>query len=392
MSSDENRPTFDSDDLEEFIGVFEHTFDVEGDNEYFCQIHPVMTGVVRVIPGGPATVTVNIVDGPPMAFSPADVTVGVGGTVRWENHSMSHHTVTSKQGAAIPTHCINGRGFTGNSPTIVGRAGQRIRWYVFNLDTGTTWHNFHPHAMRWRFAGENIDIRSMGPAESFTVEAEIPPVLLLDEPIEHIQDPKHRPKDAKLYKLKGDFIFHCHVHHHMMNGMVGLVRSQQRVWLTDEMAETVRHQTGLPLDDGANRCPDVDPHPCQAHGTGRWEEVAGDPEVVFMHSVLLPNTDKVLFWGYTRADQSRLWDYSTPAGAYSAPANQPASLPGLDAGSSDLWSAEHTLLDDANGTLLAHGGLTSPGSALAFCSTWPPRSLGRRLLQPRKAGSTRQPS
>ena len=303
-----------------------------------------------------------------MGFNPADVTVGVGGQVRWENHdSMNHHTVTSKQGATIPTHCINGRGFVGNSPTIVGRAGQRIRWYVFNLDTSTTWHNFHPHAMRWKFGGENIDIRSMGPAESFVVEATIPPVLLLSEEVAGIQNIECRPKDAKLYRLKGDFVFHCHVHHHMMNGMVGLVRSKQSVWLTPAMAHAIGHQTGLPLDDGGNSCPDVDPHPCMVHGIGRWEDVVGNPEVVFMHSVLLPNTKQVLYWGYTRADQSRMWDYSTPAGSYltpgpgQGPANQPASLPGLDADLSDLWSAEHTFLDDAKGTLLVHGGFTGPG-------------------------------
>ncbi len=368
LSSGESNPVFDSGDLEEFIGVYEHTFGAEGDYEYFCQHHPIMTGTVHVVAGAPATATINIVDGPPMTFSPADVTIGVGGQVRWENHSMHHHTVTSKEGASIATHCINGRGFVGNSPTIVGRAGQRIRWYVFNLDTSTNWHNFHPHAMRWKFAGENIDIRSIGPAESFIVDAEIPPVLILDDHIAHIQHPEHRPKGARLYNLKGDFVFHCHVHHHMMNGMVGLVRSQQRVWLTEEMAEMIGHETGLPLDDGTNSCPDVDPHPCHVHGTDKWEEIAGDPEVTFMHSVVLPNTDKVLFWGYTRADQSQLWDYSTPAGAYSAPANQPASLPGLDVNTSDMWSAEHALLDTPEGLALIHGGF-SPNRSFVFDPT-----------------------
>ena len=365
MASTDNQPVFDSGDLEEFVGVFEHTFTTPGDFDYFCQNHPVMTGAVHVVAGGPATATVNIVDGPPMTFSPPDITVDVGGTVRWENHSQHHHTVTSRQGAAIPTHCINGRGFVGNTPTIVGRAGQRIRWYVFNLDTGLDWHNFHPHAMRWKFAGDNIDIRSIGPAESFVVDAEIPPVLLLDEEVAHIQDPDNRPKDAKLYNLKGDFVFHCHVHFHMKNAMIGLVRSQQRVWLTDEMADMIRHEIGLALDDGTNSCPDVDPHPCQVHGIGRWEEITGNPEVAFMHSVLLPDTDKVLYWGYTRVDQSRLWDYSTPAGAYSAPANQPATLPGMDMNTSDMWSAAHNFLDTPEGLALIHGGF-SPTQTFVF--------------------------
>ena len=61
----------------------------------------------------------------------------------------------------------------------------------------------------------------MGPAESFVVEAEIPPVLLLTADEEKAQDPAHRPPGATLRRFKGDFVFHCHVHHHMMNGMVG---------------------------------------------------------------------------------------------------------------------------------------------------------------------------
>ena len=365
MSNPESRPIFDTDDIEEFGGEAELTFDAAGDFEYFCRHHPEMEGVVHVVPGASDSVTVTLVPGPPMAFSPAAITVNVGGTVTWINNTSTHHTVTSKQGASMQTHCINGRGFVGNTPSIVGRSGQRIRWFVFNLDTSVNWHNFHPHAMRWKFGGEAIDSRSMGPAESFVVEAEIPPVLLLTEEEELAQDPAHRPAGATLRRLKGDFVFHCHVHHHMMNGMVGLVRARQSIWLTDDMAHEISHRTGLPIDDGSNACPDVDPHPCHGHGGGRWEEIPGFPEVLFMHSVLLPNTQRVVFWGRTRADQTRIWDYSTPAGSYMAPANQPADSPGLDAGTSDLWSAEHTTLDTAEGTVLAHGGFT-PNKAFVF--------------------------
>ena len=365
MSNPDSRPVFDTDDIEEFGGEADLTFDAAGDFEYFCRHHPEMEGVVHVVPGAADSVTVTLLPGPPMVFSPAEVTVNVGGTVTWINNTSTHHTVTSKQGASMQTHCINGRGFVGNTPTIVGRSGQRIRWFVFNLDTSMNWHNFHPHAMRWKFGGEAIDSRSMGPAESFVVEAEIPPVLLLTEEEELAQDPAHRPAGATLRRLKGDFVFHCHVHHHMMNGMVGLVRARQSIWLTDDMAHEISHRTGLPIDDGSNACPDVDPHPCHGHGGGRWEEIPGVPEVLFMHSVLLPNTQRVVFWGRTRADQTRIWDYSTPAGSYMPPANQPADSPGLDAGTSDLWSAEHTTLDTAEGTVLAHGGFT-PNKAFVF--------------------------
>ncbi|MDQ3812787.1 MAG: DUF1929 domain-containing protein, partial [Armatimonadota bacterium] len=361
MSNPNAKPVFDTGDIEELGGQAEIIFNTAGDFPYFCRHHPDMTGVVHVVPGGPAPVTVNIVAGPPMGFSPAEITVGVGGTVRWTNNTDFHHTATSTQGAAMATHCINGRGFIGNTPTIVGRSGQRIRWYVFDLDTSPTWHNFHPHAMRWKFGGEYLDIRSIGPAESFVVEAEIPPVLLLTAEEEKAQLPEHRPPGAELYRLKGDFVFHCHVHHHMMNGMVGLVRARQSLWLTKAMAHEISHRTGLPLDDDSNACPDVDPHPCHGHG-GRWEEIPGAPQKAFMHAVLLPNTQRVLYWGYTSDDQTRLWDYSTPAGSYLLPTNQPASLPGMNADLSDLWSSEHALLNDANGRVLAHGGFTGPGT------------------------------
>ena len=173
--------------------------------------------------------------------------------------------------------------------------------------------------MRWSFGGENIDVRSLSPAESFTAETQVPPVVLLDEEMAKMQDPSCCPKDAKLYRLKGDFPFHCHLHHHMLNGMIGLVRAKQSLWLTEELAHEISHRTGLPLDDGSNACSNVDPHPCMVHGAGRWEEIVGDPEVTLMHSVLLPNTKKGRYWGYTRNDQSRLWDYSIPAGSDRSP-------------------------------------------------------------------------
>jgi hypothetical protein len=135
--------------------------------------------------------------------------------------------------------------------------------------------------------------------------------------------------------------------------------------LTEAMAHEIGHRTGLPIDDGMNACPDVDPHPCRGHGGGRWEEVVGVPEVLMMHAVLLPDTQRVLFWGRTRADQSRIWDYSTPAGSYMLPANQPADDAALDENTSNMWSAEHTILDTAAGTVLIHGGL-SPNKSFVF--------------------------
>jgi hypothetical protein len=187
------------------------------------------------------------------------------------------------------------------------------------------WHNFHTHGQRWHFAGEAYDGRSLGPAESFVVETTAPPVLLLPPDIANAQDPECRPKHAKKYHVRGDFLFHCHVEMHMMAGLAGLVRSRQTLWLTPEQAKRLAHETGLPIDHGDNDCPAIDPTHCESLDCGKWEEVAGSPSVTFMHACLLPKTDKVLYWGYgdARDDISRIWDYSTPAGAFSLPANQP---------------------------------------------------------------------
>ena len=362
MKSSENKPAFDTSDIEELGGNAEIVFNDEGSFDYFCTYHPTMEGTINVVPGGPLVVTVDILDNPEMGFYPPVVNIGVGGTVRWINQSQFHHTATSKQGASITTHCFNGRGFVGNSPTIVAKSGQKIKWYVFNLDVGHEWHNFHLHSQRWKLGNENIDVRSLGPAESFMVETKAPPVLLLNDKMKKLQEMKIKPRNAKLFKLKGDFLFHCHVHHHMMNGMVGLVRSYQKVWLTSDMVDELKKTSGFPLDDGTNNCPPK-PDGCLKLGLGQWEEINGDPEVAFMHSILLPKTEKVLYWGYTRVDQTRIWDYDT--NTYSQPANQPASLPGENANSSDLWSAEHTFLNNQDGEVLAHGGFT-PNASFIF--------------------------
>lgn len=370
MQTGERKPLFDTGDIEELIGVSDWVdFPDEGSFEYFCTHHPQMQGTVEVVTGELGEAEVRIIDNAPnplqpMNFDPQVIRVNPGGRVRWRNESTQHHTATSRAGASIPSHCFNGRAFIGNSPTIVGRTGQTIRWYVFNLDLGHEWHNFHTHSQRWTLGDETIDVRSLGPAESFMVETQVPPVLVLTPAMEAIQDPKKRPRGTHLYHLKGDFLFHCHVHHHMMNGMAGLVRAKQSVWLTDEMVEELENTVGLPLDDWTNDCPVVDPDRCKKQGPGSWEELPGDPEVTMMHAVLLPESEKVLYWGYPSQDRSRIWDaaaasYSIPANQYSDVAVDPA-----DPNTWDLWSSEHAHLDVPEGKVLAHGGQCSTESFL----------------------------
>ena len=381
MQGASGTPAFDSGPIP-LNGSFEATFGVEGTFDYHCNIHPSMQAKVTVTMGGPMLTTVNIDDTNPldMKFVPNNASVGPGGKVHWNNGNNNVHTVT-EDAAGMPSFCLNGRSFIGNTPTILAEAGQKIRWYVFNLDLGMMWHNFHTHGQRWHFAGEAYDGRSLGPAESFVVETTAPPVLLLPGDIAKAQDPEHRPKHAKKYHVRGDFLFHCHVEMHMMAGLAGLVRSRQTLWLTPEQAKRLAHETGLPLDHGDNDCPAVDSKHCESLDCGKWEEVAGSPSVCLMHGCLLPNTEKVLYWGYgdTRDDISRIWDYSTAAGSFSAPANQPFDVtsPPNNRALANLWSAEHAFLDTPQGTVLIHGGFT-PREAYLF----DPPSLVWSRVQP----------
>jgi plastocyanin len=350
-------PAFDSGPISPGGPAFQVTFGAPGTFGYHCSIHPTMQGSVTVVAGGPAVATVTIRSSPDMKFDPGTVTVGPGGQVQWTNVGPLTHTVT-EDAAGMASYCFNGRTFVGNTPTILAHVGQRIRWYVFNLDLAEVWHNYHTHGQRWDFAGHTIDVRAISPAESFVVETVAPPVLLLPEEIQEHQAPGKRPKDAKPFTVKGDFLVHCHIEMHMGQGLAAIVRSQDTLWLTPKQAAEIENETGIPLDPGDNSCPMVDMNRCQPPGCGKWEEVVGDPQVTMMHAALLPNTNKVLYWGYHRLDQSRLWDYTTPAGAYSAPTNQPADVTPVppDELYCNLHSAGHAHFDDAEGTLLAHGG------------------------------------
>jgi len=89
---------------------------------------------------------------------------------------------------------INGRAFIGNTPTFRSRVGEAVQWNVMAI--GDSHHTYHLHGHRWRFAGQNIDTRNVGPAESWKFR------ITEDEP--------------------GTWLYHCHVNFHMDAGMVGL--------------------------------------------------------------------------------------------------------------------------------------------------------------------------
>jgi plastocyanin len=346
MNGFRGTPVFQSAPLNPGRAYTSPVFTVPATYNYICGVHgAIMSGSVTVQAGGPSTNSVAIVD---FAFNPANVTVGIGGQVTWTNSGPSQHSVIETGGNNLPSFCFNGRSFVGNTPTIVAHAGQRIRWYVFNLDLGMNWHNFHPHGQRLQFANQTIDVRSIGPAESFLVETEAPPVLLLPPEFEHC----HRPhQGAKEYHLRGDFLVHSHVEVHMMQGLVALLRSRQTVYLTPQEAQKLGAEIGLALDTGNNASPAVRLDRFANAVDGAWELLPGLPDLTFMHAVLLANSSRLLFWGYgQRDDQSRLWDQTT--GLYTEPTNQPIAV----AVDENLWSGAHAHLNDEGGTVLVHGG------------------------------------
>jgi FtsP/CotA-like multicopper oxidase with cupredoxin domain len=360
---------------------FSFIFPDEGMFEYYCQFHP-MQGIVRVTAGGPASATVNILDAPPR-FEQDDVTIRPGGTVTWNHAGTQPHTVTDRSGAGLESMCINGRTFVGNTPTIVAKSGKLIRWYVFNLDLGALWHNFHLHGQRWKWGGENVDTRSLGPAESFVADTVVPPVILSplalecdcepqkghDEPApqpgdhgSHVAADKKSDKAAskkpdhddshekphpvrRKYKLQGDFLLHCHVEMHMMQGMAALVRAIQEVELTDkEVKKICFHLPKVRLQ----HCPDVSHDSCKSGGKDSWELLTESP-IFIVHGALLANGRVLVFSGAAERNyplQARIWNPATKL--LTAPV---IPLP------EDFFCSGHTFL--ADGRLLVIGGDTN---------------------------------
>lgn len=234
---------------------YAHTFGMaETTYPYHCKIHgTTMSGTVTVTATGPTTTTVTIIDN---AFNPQTVPVAPGGTVTWFNTGTHDHIVFAEGGGAS-AFCLNGRSYVGNTPTIVAEAGQRLRWYLLNLDLNGVWHNVHTHSARWELPvppGGSIDAHPLSPTEGFTIETEVPrPLLFMPDSLEDLQE--HHPPDACRLGLRGDFLFHCHIEEHMMQGLAGIVRARQHLWVTDEAVETLPYV--LPFD-GADECSPVD--------------------------------------------------------------------------------------------------------------------------------------
>ena len=91
-------------------------------------------------------------------------------------------------------HCVNGRAYAGNTPTLTARVGEDVEIHAFGMDSN--FHTFHIHGHRWRDpAGAFIDNPAMGPNESVTAR------FVEDNP--------------------GRWMYHCHVFSHQDAGMTG---------------------------------------------------------------------------------------------------------------------------------------------------------------------------
>jgi plastocyanin len=335
-------------------GTFDFIFSTPGIVQYYCQIHgPTMNGTVTVVSGAPNSQNVGIKDN---LFDPQVISIAPGGTVHWTNVGNHDHIVFSGGGGAT-NFCLNGRAFVGNTPTIEGNTGEKLRWYVFNMDLAGVWHNFHPHSVRWQLStppGGASDVHGLSPLESFVTDTEVPPAMRLPCALQEFQCEPNL--DACRVRLKGEFLFHCHIEEHMMAGLAGLVRARQYIWINEAIAKQINVQ--LPYDDGMNSCPSVDLTRCEQghkepphdhdHGPAPARDMPGMPmptsptmpgmgtpsvditqlaskgvwELLPCHAPLLPvhgavlHTGKVLLFAgsgndelYTTGLRSAVWDY-----------------------------------------------------------------------------------
>lgn len=180
----------------------------------------------------------------------------------------------------------------------------------------------------------------------------------------------------------------------MMQGLAGLVRARQYVWLTDEVRKQIEIE--LPYDDGTNECPHVDVLRCQvsqrkpipdphnhampsqvdmpmgrsgsmpgmdmslAATQGLWELLPCDSQVLAVHGAVM-HTGKVAFLSGSGNNLNNhiyravVWDYEN--GGFKA-----ITTP------TDIFCAGHAFLSD--GRLLVAGGTKSynkfPGETTAY--------------------------
>ncbi len=105
-----------------------------------------------------------------------------------------HSFLPPATGLPAAFDCVNGRSFTGNTPTFQANIGDDVAFHVYALDDN--FHTFHIHGHRWKEPGGAIvDNKTLGPGDSFRAR------FIEDNP--------------------GRWLYHCHVFSHLHNGMSG---------------------------------------------------------------------------------------------------------------------------------------------------------------------------
>src|SRR5438552_15340255 len=79
-----------------------------------------------------------------------------------------------------------------------------------------------------------------------------------------------------------------------------------------------------------------------------------------MHAVLLANSTRILYCGYGQRPVFFFMGTAT-TGIYTSPVNQPIAI----AADENIWSGAHAQLNDAQGTVLLHGGFMTGGGTSA---------------------------
>ncbi|SCX81306.1 galactose oxidase-like domain-containing protein [Nitrosospira sp. Nsp13] len=165
---------------------------------------------------------------------------------------------------------------------------------------------------------------------------------------------EHPSKDAypdqcgekrKKYRLQGDFLIHCHVEMHMMEGMAAVLRATQEVELSDKELDRICYQ--LPTVR-VHECPEVEHHPCGGDGEDSWELLEPSP-IFVVHGALLNTGHVLLFSGAAERNyplEARIWDPATKQ-----------VMPGVITLPEDFFCCGHTFLPD--GRLLVIGGDTN---------------------------------
>jgi FtsP/CotA-like multicopper oxidase with cupredoxin domain len=111
-----------------------------------------------------------------------------------EHYIFLHSLLPAATGLPGAFHCINGRSYAGNTPTLEAKVGQRVAQYVIGMNND--FHTYHLHGHRWtNAAGTIVDNETLGPADVLTVR------FTEDNP--------------------GRWFYHCHVFAHLHMGMNG---------------------------------------------------------------------------------------------------------------------------------------------------------------------------